>query len=524
MEGERQEWDRLFSAGVTAETNRNFTEALELYRQAERLDPKYAELRFRQARCEWALNHYAQAKEHFIQARDADALRFRADTRLNAIIRSAAARFANSGVVLLDVEHALARQATNGVPGEEMFYEHVHFNFEGNCALARLAGEQVLKFFAGSVPLRRPWLSDAQCAERLALSDAGRKEVMDLLGERLNRAPFTYQLDHAQAWERFTRRNEEIKTQLTPQALQTAVALHRQAVTNAPDDWVIHRNLSKLLLKLDDASDAAREAREVTRLVPHWAEAWSRLGVYLAQTDSPDEAIAVLDKSLELDPGNIDALLGVALVRMRQGRFAEAAAQFEHILRLKPDWVDAHIGLGRTLDSLGRSGEAEGHVQEALQIEPGHAGAKRLLSELLSRDVNRNQAAVALVEEVQRNPNNFDARLKLGQVLGGVGRFDEARIHLEEAVRLKPDSAEAHGRLGLELARAGRDAEALPHFAEMVRLAPDNADAHANLGIALAKAQRLEEAARQFEQALAINPDDSATSNYLQFVRQRLRR
>ena len=80
-----------------------------------------------------------EAREQFVAARDLDALRFRADSRINAIIREVAAEQEAAGVRLADAEQSLANSdlAVGGIPGEGLFYEHVHFTFDGNYLLAR---------------------------------------------------------------------------------------------------------------------------------------------------------------------------------------------------------------------------------------------------------------------------------------------------------------------------------------------------------------------------------------------------
>lgn len=61
-------------------------------------------------------------------------MRFRADSRINALIREVAAE---TGAALVDAEEGLER-AAGGPPGKEFFHEHVHLNERGNYELARL--------------------------------------------------------------------------------------------------------------------------------------------------------------------------------------------------------------------------------------------------------------------------------------------------------------------------------------------------------------------------------------------------
>jgi len=72
-------------------------------------------------------------------------------------------------------------RAPGGICGEETFYEHVHFNFDGNYLLARAWAEAI----APSLPptftnhISTEWASQAVCEQRLVLTDWNRAAVLD---------------------------------------------------------------------------------------------------------------------------------------------------------------------------------------------------------------------------------------------------------------------------------------------------------------------------------------------------------
>ncbi len=50
---------------------------------------------------------------------------------------------AGDRLVLCDAEQALAQASPAHIPGDETFYEHVHFNFDGNYRLGKMWAEQI---------------------------------------------------------------------------------------------------------------------------------------------------------------------------------------------------------------------------------------------------------------------------------------------------------------------------------------------------------------------------------------------
>src|ERR1039458_615956 len=137
-ESQINEWQGFFDAGVKAQQNGDFQQAATDYDQAERIDDSFAELRYRRGQCALAMNDAGLAKKEFTAARDLDTLRFRCDSQLNDIIRQQAA----GNVALADGERALAEASPDGIPGAELFYEHVHLTFQGNYDLARAIAEK----------------------------------------------------------------------------------------------------------------------------------------------------------------------------------------------------------------------------------------------------------------------------------------------------------------------------------------------------------------------------------------------
>ncbi len=138
-------WNSIYQDGADWESKQQWQEALRQYEAAARIDDRFADLQFCMGRCLAALGRFKEAREHFLLACDLDVLRFRADSRINAAIRKVAAEQEAAGVRFVDAEQTLANSdlAVGGIPGDGLFYEHVHFTFDGNYWLARSMLDQV---------------------------------------------------------------------------------------------------------------------------------------------------------------------------------------------------------------------------------------------------------------------------------------------------------------------------------------------------------------------------------------------
>jgi len=255
-EDELRSWEGLVHRGADLESAGSYAEALKLYLSAADIDPQYAELQFRIARCLWAAGEFAGAKERFVRAQDLDTLRFRADSRLNEVIRGLAGG-GPGGVGVIDAAAVFAAESAHEVPGSELFYEHVHMNPRGTYLLARALFRQVDSMLPAE--LRRSAVSadvasQEDCERLLAFTPYDRLRVAGLVLRKLERPPFTNQLNHS----------EEVLRLKSEAAGSTdygeIVADYQWAIMQNPQDRLLHLNYGFLLHRYDPAA-AEQELR-----------------------------------------------------------------------------------------------------------------------------------------------------------------------------------------------------------------------------------------------------------------------
>jgi tetratricopeptide (TPR) repeat protein len=254
-EDELHSWESLVQRGADLENAGSYAEALKLYLSAADIDPQYADLQFRVARCLWALGDFAGAKERFVRAQDLDTLRFRADSRLNDVIRGLAGY--GPAVSVVDAAAVFVGESPHNVPGNELFYEHVHMNPRGTYLLARAYFGQL----DGMLPteLRRGAVSsdvssEEECERLLAFTPYDRLRVAGLVLAKLERPPFTNQLNHSEEVLRMKSQAEGSPN------YEEIVADYQWAILQNPQDRLLHLNYGFLLHRYDPAA-AEQELR-----------------------------------------------------------------------------------------------------------------------------------------------------------------------------------------------------------------------------------------------------------------------
>ena len=209
-ESDLHSWTEFVRQGSDFESSRNFADALKVYQAAEKIDDQHAELEFRIARVWWNLGDYRAAKQHFYRARDLDTLRFRADIRINEINRSAVS--SHNGAESVDADEILSERSANGVIGSDLVYEHVHMTPAANYLLASAMFTQIaskLPSKAAETANGSEIPSEEECEQLLALTGYDRLRIATEMAQRLQKPPFTNQLNHSDQVLRLMFKTEE---------------------------------------------------------------------------------------------------------------------------------------------------------------------------------------------------------------------------------------------------------------------------------------------------------------------------
>jgi len=501
---ELSRWDNFYQAAIRAQQEGRAAEAIGSFEQASKIDDTFAEARFRWGQCLLTLGQDKEAARQFALACDQDTLRFRADSRINDIIRHVATKDARKSVQLVDSEADMAEQSPHGLTGEEFLYEHVHLNFEGNYLVARVLAEQVGHALIGSAD--HPWPTPGDCARRLGWNDFTRRAgEMDVLS-RLHNPPFNEQANNKQQYQRLLHQIEQLQPATLPEAMREETALTKAAATAAPNDWILQKNLARLQQQTGDMTGAVASWQRAVRLLPDSPDIWQSLGLALESEKRDDEAKAAFEQAIRLAPESVVSMNSLAELYAREGSPEKASREFQLVLRLKPYWGPAHLGLGKALEALGKTKEAKEHFEEALVNRVSTPESFNTLAKFAFSRGWYGAAVTNFTDSLRLYPSDPETQVNLGLTLVKLGRNAEAKAHYAEALRLQPNFAEAHFCLGLELGQDGDAAGAAGQFAEAVRLKPELIEARLNLGIALSNQHHAKEALDQFEEVLRRDP------------------
>ncbi len=438
-------WEELYRTASTNSGQSAWAEATAGFRSAVQKSPQHAESYFRLAQCEEALGQTAEAKKHYLAARDLDAMPFRAGSSLNSRVRDLAQKHALTSVTFVDSEKSLSEASPGQISGREFFYEHVHLTPEGNYRLALTWAEAILpKLPAKLTDKKTPSWADADvCAQKLGLSDWNRSSMLEEIARRLADAPYTSQFNHTARRAQLLEQIAELREKLHPRNITDARVLFEEALRQRPDRVWLHQNYAEFLELSGNLEKAAAEWQTVRDFLPH-----HHVGHFQA---------------------------GRLLSQLR--KYEEARKAMEEVLRIRPDLEEAYLELGQAYAGQRKWDEALKQYALAQKYRPNDPRIPLRRADVLAAQNKREEAIQNLREAIRLRSSYWEARYLLGVELALDQKLAEAQTEFQEVVRLKPDHIAGRFNLAVALAKQNKLSEAMREFEETLKRDPEHKQA-----------------------------------------------
>jgi tetratricopeptide (TPR) repeat protein len=255
------------------------------------------------------------------------------------------------------------------------------------------------------------------------------------------------------------------------------------------------------------------------------ADDWHNKGVSWSYVGRHQEALAAVERALELVPGNAETWNSKGVILRESSRLSDALVAFDQVIALDPQHHEVWNNKGACLRDLGRlerdserSQEALTCLNRALAIDPSYDHPWINKSGVLF-DLGRYEEAIACCDEALSIRPSAQAWSNKGVCLRRLGRPQEAIECQDKALELEPRNAITWVDKGTALLDAGRHREALDCFERALEIRPDYVLALTNKGETLRLLGRLAEAMACFERALQLDSGNPVAHEWLKMYR-----
>jgi Capsular polysaccharide biosynthesis protein len=226
-----------------------------------------------------------------------------------------------------------------------------------------------------------------------------------------------------------------------------------------------------------------------------------------------DEAVAVCEQALKLQPRFLPTYSTLGLAKQLQGKLDEAKFWYTKALNLKPDWAEVHANLGTVYVQQQQWQEALQSYQNSLNFKPNQA---RVYQHLYTVLINLNQPEEAtnawyqalILEPQSVVPQEY---IDFGKTLIEKGKLDQAVELYRKGVEIYPSLPQSHYEFGEALSRKQQWQEAIVAYNQAIILNPNNNLFYQSLADALVQEKSYEQAIANYQKAIELSPDFSWT-------------
>jgi len=319
--------------------NGRWREAQDLWQQAIALDAGHADSHFQLATSLENLGEYALARSHYERALDLDGLRFRADTRINAIIEGVAREYDSSQVSFVHSSKGFDRASAPYAPGWDLLVEHVHYDFSGNAVLARIFARAIARHLSPTTPPKL--LKPEEVAARIGFPNHETIENLKNLQGMAKQPPFPGQSNY-QDYLAF------LATELSSVTAEVGepkdvVRRRQQVLVDGEGDWKLHFEMIALARHLKNKQAQYYHLDQLFKLYPHNRESYINLATLLSQDGRWAEVIPLLERSLSYTRGReeliVEAVGWLGTAHLKTGNTVEATELLLSIPENYPDQI-----------------------------------------------------------------------------------------------------------------------------------------------------------------------------------------
>ncbi|MBS1188522.1 MAG: tetratricopeptide repeat protein [Rhodocyclaceae bacterium] len=162
-------------------------------------------------------------------------------------------------------------------------------------------------------------------------------------------------------------------------------------------------------------------------------------------------------EALKSDQRSRDALLGLAVTALREGRREEAARRYEQMLGLDPRDPDANAGIALLHGAVDPVGH-ESRLKAVLAERGDNAALHHALGSLLARQHRWGEAQEAFFRAVTLAPQSADYQFNLAVSLDHLGQYTQARIYYRKALGFSAPGSSTFDREAVQSRIAAIDA------------------------------------------------------------------
>jgi tetratricopeptide (TPR) repeat protein len=365
-------------------------------------------------------------------------------------------------------------------------------------------------------------------------------------------------LKAARRWLALDSGNVEARKVVTALALKVGdmdevIAQLDHIITTSTDRQEGFHLATVILAQHTDKKAALRAMEKLAARFPNSVDAQLAVCRIAILAEDLNRAQTAVDRALQMQPGDPQALVLKAQILIRQDKKPRALKVLEEAVARQPQSADLHLAYGRMLLDAGNLKGAREQFRLVVKLTPGNTdaiyslalleletgqldSAERHLKQLLNAEDKRqsvyyylgyaaqekgdNDAALEWFGKVDEGSEYWtQARLRVAKILAGEGKLDEVRKEMQTLRQDNPENAVEYYLVeGQVLSDLGKYQEAFDLYAEALESNPQDEDLLYAQALTAEQLDRVDVAEHYMREILKQDPDNVRTLNALGYT------
>jgi len=148
----------------------------------------------------------------------------------------------------------------------------------------------------------------------------------------------------------------------------------QRMLAKAPESYRVHQVFAEVLEAQEKYAEAANEYRQILKSAPEAPGVHYKLGRMILRSDlSPEadaKALAEFRRELDNNPADVPALTEIGEIHLKANRVGDAMQAFSRATDLQPGYVQARIGLAKVLIAQKELPKALEQLEAASKLAP----------------------------------------------------------------------------------------------------------------------------------------------------------
>ncbi len=197
---------------------------------------------------------------------------------------------------------------------------------------------------------------------------------------------------------------------------QTAVQSYQRALQVDPNHPILHYNMAVSYEALGKFQDAKVSYENALRSKPGWIEAMCRYADLLIKLNKTDEACETLQQANRIEKNNPQILNTLGSLSVAKKKLIEAEKYYNTVLRLDSDNFEALMGLANVYEKQGKYFDAVEILQRLEYVQPETPAVQLLYAKNLIKLDRLHEAGEKIKVVRDKAPQNLEALNLLAQL------------------------------------------------------------------------------------------------------------